>query len=74
MPKYRFAKSSGFVNVGAEGVSFELVAGRAYTIDHPAVRQYPHLFSDEPTVYDWHGPVVEQATAAPGEKRATRGR
>ncbi len=69
---YRFARSTTFINVN--GVEIKLIEGRAYDADDQAVLQFPHLFSDTPTVYSSYGVVVEQATAAPGEKRATRGR
>ncbi len=69
---YLFCLSSGFVN--ANGVDIELFAGRAYDAADVVVSLYPHLFSETPVVYTSRGVVVEQATAAPGEKRATRGR
>lgn len=42
-----------------DGVRFDVVKGQRFDDDHPMVRDFPWLF----------GPVVEQATAAPGEIR-----
>ncbi len=69
MSKYVFARADEIVLVNA--VEVQLVAGRAYAADDPAVKVYPHLFAASPVVYSSDGAVVEQATAAPGEKRAT---
>ena len=47
----------------------------AFRSDHPVVKEHPELFSDSPTwAMSPRGmvEVVEQATAAPGEKRRTR--
>ena len=41
------------------------VAGCVLPADHELVTAAPHLFTDD-------GPVVEQASAAPGEKRAVK--
>jgi hypothetical protein len=38
--------------------------GERFAPDHPAVKKWPQLFGRAAT-----GPAVEQATAAPGEKR-----
>lgn len=48
--------------------------GEAWYADSPLVRSYPDMFSAKPTEVfprNWE-PPVEQATAAPGEKRNTR--
>lgn len=68
--KYVFCVSGGWVSAGVFDV--QLVPGRAYAADDPVVRMHPHLFSDHPTVYTSRGDIVEQATAAPGEKRAVK--
>ena len=51
-------------------------AGTAWYADHPLVVHNPDAFSDDPTEVLPRGwkpdPVVEQATAAPGEKRTAR--
>jgi hypothetical protein len=67
---HRFARSNGFVTL--YGMDVQLVQDRAYDINDPVVKEFPHLFSDNPTVYDRNGLIVETATAAPGEKRAVR--
>ena len=61
----RFALATLFIHV--DDLAVQIVEGWPYDEDDPIVRQFPHLFSDV-------SPVVEQATAAPGEKRATRAR
>ena len=66
----RFSLQTCFVSVN--GIDVQLIEGRAYPATDPACRQYPHLFSTFPTVYDNRGNVIEQATAAPGERRAVR--
>lgn len=70
MSGYVFCVSGGSVSVGMYDV--QLVPGRAYAADDELVRRYPHLFAATPIVYDHRGNVVEQATAAPGEKRTVR--
>ncbi len=53
---------------------FFLERGKLYDADDPSVteqmRRHPGAFTDNPARA--MGGVVEQATAAPGEKRATR--
>lgn len=79
MPTYVFCVASTTVTLGQMPV--HLHADKAYASDDDVVRRYPHLFSDTPRVYDHlnnevtpagYG-AVEQATAAPGERRG-RGR
>lgn len=48
-----------------EGVPFVLTPRETFDASHPIVRAYPHLF--EPARVS--RPAVEQATAAPGERR-----
>lgn len=45
--------------------------GQAWYADHPVVKENPSLFAELPPEVHPRGfePVVEQATAAPGEKR-----
>lgn len=66
-----YAKSTALV--GLEGRPFQIEKGEAYTKDHPVVKAHPSHFADlPPTVYTADGVIdtgVEQATAAPGEKR-----
>lgn len=67
---YVFCVSGGSVLLGP--IPVQLVVGRAYAADDPIVRQYPHMFSDTPIVYDAFGTVVEQASADPGARRAVK--
>jgi hypothetical protein len=68
-----FAVSTATVMDGL--VPVQLIADRAYPADDPVVLRFPHLFVPLPKVYSSRGVVVEQATAAPGEKRTvTRAR
>ena len=73
-PKYVFAKANGSFKFG--GRSFKVVPGQVWDADCPLVAAYPDSFSDEPLkVHGWtddEPAPVEQATAAPGEKRTTR--
>ena len=68
-----FAKSTMSVG-GAHGGIYDLEKGAPYSSDHPAVVAHPECFSDSPTfAHSGRGYVeVEQATAAPGEKRRGR--
>jgi hypothetical protein len=73
-PRYVFSLVSTTVMVPER---CPLRRGHAWYSDHPAVEKYPEMFSDDPPeIYPlgWVPPVelpVEQATAAPGEKRAS---
>lgn len=50
----------------------QLTRGKSADDDHPLVIERPDLFSDqEPDAELSSAPVVERATAAPGEKRTT---
>jgi hypothetical protein len=67
------------VAVGYAGGVIHLSTRDVWAADDPFVRARPELFSDTPTgaVVRRTAPapvVVEQATAAPGEKRKTPGR
>jgi hypothetical protein len=46
------------------GMHEPLIPGTAFEDDHPLVREFPWAFESD----------IEQATAAPGEKRSTRTR
>ena len=50
-----------------DGVDVEYHKGEVVDADDPAVRKWPHHFG--PLEVRSTGPRVEQATAAPGEKR-----
>jgi hypothetical protein len=64
-----------------DGTPWTLVKGQHYPADDPVVKAEPGMFSADPRYgVTWTGtppaemaePPVEQATAAPGEKRAVR--
>ena len=65
------AKSSHYtVRVSFQNGMGEFHKGEVYAADDPIVAKYPELF--EPLVVSdsrSRGPLVEQATAAPGEQR-----
>jgi hypothetical protein len=76
--RYVFAKGTGVTTV--DGVRVNLTVGEAWDATDPVVGARPDLFSDQPQfVRRTAGGLVvtqraevEQATAAPGEKRSTR--
>jgi hypothetical protein len=63
-----------------DGGRHTVYGGTHWPVDDPVVRAMPGLFSDDPRVgvsfsvppAELSDPPVEQATAAPGEKRETR--
>lgn len=73
-----FATSTA--SVSFSGAQVRVMKGSHWPAGDPLVAAYPHLFSPdprygmlytiEPDGYD--APVVESATAAPGERRSTR--
>jgi len=68
MADYVIAIQSGAIEV--DGLTQSVRLGDLFESDHPAVKQFPHLFGPVTLRF----PVkrkggVEQATAAPGEKR-----
>lgn len=59
-------------NVAWSQGTAQLKRGMSAEDDHPLVLERPDLFSDEaPEAELSSGPVIERATAAPGEKRTT---
>ncbi|HEU4542576.1 MAG TPA: hypothetical protein VFR23_15725 [Jiangellaceae bacterium] len=63
----------------ASGISGTVQKGSHWPADDPVVRAYPQYFSDDPRYGmnysvepEGYDAPVEQATAAPGEKRNTR--
>lgn len=60
-----------------DGLTVVLHAGDAWTADDPLVKERPDLFAAEPPAHVVRRttsgpPVVEQATAGPGERRNLR--
>lgn len=58
------------------GLPFRLHRGEVWDADDPLVGEHPGMFSSQPVIarvsrgQGWE--IVEQATAAPGERRRTR--
>jgi hypothetical protein len=52
--------------------TFTAHKGELIESDHPAVRQWPEKFGPLTVQHRVQSKPVEQATAAPGEKRGTR--
>jgi hypothetical protein len=70
MSKYKFALATTSVRA----FQLQVRRGEAWHADHPLVVANPDLFGDDPPDVlprRWE-PEVEQATAAPGEKRTSR--
>jgi hypothetical protein len=69
--RFVFARESHSFQLGAE--RFYVKRNQPFEATHPAVLANPGAFQDEPldAVYAPE-PAIEQASAAPGEKRLTR--
>ena len=50
-----------------DGAEVEYHKGEVVEADDPALKRMPHFFG--PLVFAHRRPLIEQATAAPGEKR-----
>ena len=73
-PKYVFALDTCSLREPGSKYPTTIHKGTAWYADSPLVVLYPDMFSPKPTEVfprNWVAPV-EQATAAPGEKRSTR--
>lgn len=76
MFEYVFARETVAVRINSCPVP--VVQGAAFHRSDPVVAVHPELFSDTPVIvhrtpgYEFPAPVVEQATAAPGERRTGR--
>ncbi len=73
-PKYVFALDTCSLREPGSKYPTTIHKGTAWYADSPLVVLYPDMFSTKPTEVfprGWVSPV-EQATAAPGEKRTTR--
>ena len=74
-----YAKSEGVVTT-PDGVPWPVRPGQHWQAGDPVVKTAPHMFSPDPrfglcgygTPAADELPPVEQATAAPGERRGTR--
>lgn len=69
---YKFANMSGTVFIGNRRVALRV--DEAWDVSADIVKQRPEMFNDDPSrIHGTPADVpVEQMTAAPGEKRATR--
>lgn len=69
--KLKFARYTTNTGLPGNPMTFYVEEGDAWDADDPIVKAHPELFSDTPvTVHSSFGKrTVEQATAAPGEKR-----
>ncbi len=74
--KVKFARDTTSLREPGSKYPTSVQKGTAWHADHPLVVANPSLFSDDPPEVLPRGwkpdPAVEQATAAPGEKRTTR--
>jgi hypothetical protein len=62
--------TSSFWTTQSDGTPFVVQDGRTLLwSDHAAVKEYPHYFKVVRATYETEEPRIEQATAAPGEKR-----
>jgi hypothetical protein len=73
---YVFSVVRERVIVPVDGQRITIKAGEVRFADDPVVRAFPEFFTDEPQVITrfpgWSPADVEQATAAPGERRTSR--
>jgi hypothetical protein len=72
-PKIVFARATTSLRDSGSKYPTTIREGEAWHATHPLVVANPDAFSDDPPVVHPRGwdPPVEQASAAPGEKRAT---
>ena len=78
-PQTILEAASSFTGALPDGTSFSAVAGRTRIwSSHPAARKWPQHFRDIAVTDTYRNdpiedePPIEQATAAPGEKRRGR--
>lgn len=60
--------------VAVNGRQFRLRENEPWAADDPVVQAFPSYFTRTPERVRRSEPVVEEATAAPGEKRRSRAR
>jgi len=63
---FRVSEPGGFHVAGKDGATISMRQGELVRGSHPSVKAYPQYFE---RMDDTDRPDVEQATAAPGEKR-----
>lgn len=59
-------------HISHAGQRWRIIRGQAWDPSDPLVKAFPDLFAADGRVVHRSVPAVEQATAAPGEKRTTR--
>jgi hypothetical protein len=64
-PKDKAGNAIGQPPVTKAGEKIDVVMGQLFDSNHPAVKAFPKMFGQQDAI----GRSVEQATAAPGEKR-----
>jgi hypothetical protein len=72
--RYVFARDTVSVREPGSKYPTTVHVGTVWHADSPMVQAHPDLFSQDPPVVHPRGwePPVEQATAAPGERRTVR--
>jgi hypothetical protein len=72
-PRIVFAQASLSTSNPHTGLLVSMIAGEAWYADDPFVVSRPDLFGEmPPKIRGERGRPVESASAAPGEKRATK--
>lgn len=72
--KIKFARYTASLRMPGSKYPTTVHVNEPWWAEHPLVLTHPDAFADQPSEILPRGwePPVEQATAAPGEKRATR--
>ena len=73
MPRIVYCTANGAAST-SDGIPVRLIEGEPWDADDPFVRSHPGVFSDTPPAprFPRRSQAVEQATAAPGERRGAR--
>ena len=66
-----FLRATTSFSVTVDGVAVPVATGDTIPVDHPWASRFPEYFEPFTPTYAWRDadPIIEQATAAPGEKR-----
>lgn len=70
MPARSLVYANCNTRVGFNNGFYLLTVDQPWEASDPLVKKFPHLFDKQPTEVRTSGVKVEQATRAPGEKRA----
>lgn len=73
-PKIKYARYTASLRVPGDKYPTSIHVNEPWYAEHPLVKAHPDAFADQPAEILPRGwePPVEQASAAPGEKRATK--